>query len=103
MIRIVQVPFNGEILAEAMQNNVLHLRCFAETAEPFTPGKWHRSATGKNLGRVIDKNLVDYAGGQRGPVYQCTAFNQQAGDFQFAQAGNDSGQVGPPVTGAEIG
>src|SRR2546421_12182325 len=84
-----------------MQNYVFHLRCLAESAETFSTGKRHRSAAGKNLRRVIKKDLVHYAGGKRSPVYQRAAFNQQAGDFQFAQASDYPGEIRASVTGAE--
>src|SRR6267142_5136531 len=84
-----------------MQNDVSYLRCFAETAEPFAAGERYRSASGKNLGRIIQKDLVHYACGKCSPVYQRAAFNQQAGDFKFAQAGDDPGKVRTSVTGAQ--
>src|SRR4029077_19260265 len=84
-----------------MQHDVLHLRCFAETAKPFSTGKRHRPASGKNLGSIIKKNLVYYACGKRSPVYQRAAFNQQAGDLQFPQTSDDPGKVRTSVTGSE--
>src|SRR5438270_12315369 len=84
-----------------MQDDIFHLRCLAETAEPFSAGKRNGSATGKNLGRVIKKNFIYYAGGKRSPVHQRAAFNQQAGNLQLSKASYDPGKIRTSVTGAE--
>src|SRR5258708_12917175 len=82
-----------------MQNDVFHLRSFAEAAESFTTSKRNRASARENLGRVIQENLIYDAGGQRGPVYQRTAFDQETGDFQFAEASDDLSKIRAAVIG----
>src|SRR3954452_16038668 len=59
LVRIAQVAFYGEVLAEAVQVNVLDLCCLVHVTEAGAGGERDRAGSSKDLGGVIQEDLVD--------------------------------------------
>src|SRR5579871_3209456 len=58
-IRIPQIAFDGEVLSEAMQMDILDLRGLAHVAEAGACCKRNRPGTGENFRSVIQENFVN--------------------------------------------
>src|SRR3954468_6351948 len=93
LVRIAQVAFYGEVLAEAVQVNVLDLCCLVHVTEAGAGGEGDRAGSGKDLGGVIQEDLVDRVCRQGCPVHGGSAFDHHAGDLQFSEATKNRRQV----------
>src|ERR1044071_10165111 len=84
-----------------MQHNIFYLGCLAQPAKAFATGKRNRAAARKDLGRIVQEDLVYHAGCQGRPVYQRATFNEQTGNSQFTQTYGDLGEVGAAIARAQ--
>src|SRR5215831_5399206 len=80
-----------------MQVNALDLGSLTHMAEAGAGCKWNGSGSGKDLGRVVQKYLVDHISRQCRPIYGGSAFDHHAGDFEFTETSENCWQIGPSV------
>src|SRR6516225_3515196 len=88
-VRIPQISLDGEVLSEMMQAHVLDLSGLAHVAESGACREGNRSRTGQDFRRVVEENFIHDIGGEGSPVYGGSAFDHQAGDFEFSEPAQD--------------
>src|ERR1700686_1757192 len=93
-VRVVEIAFQRKVFAETMQLGPLHALCLP--VQSFTGNKGN-CALAKKLRGVVEKHFVHFARCQGRSVHERSNFDQQAGDFEFAQALDDGGEVGASV------
>src|SRR5262249_55837844 len=84
-VRITQISFDGEVLAEAMESKSLDICCIAQAFETGSRGERNRARACQNLRRIVEENLVNDARVQRSPVDHSAAFNEQARDLELSE------------------
>src|SRR5258708_19997582 len=80
-----------------MNGNVSDLRSVRHSSEALASGKGNGVRAAEDAGCVVEKNFVGDAGCESGPVDHGAAFDEQAGDFEPAQAVGDRHPTGSPI------
>src|SRR5207245_11335602 len=84
-------------LSETMQLKRTHVVRVTHTADSCASRERNRAVAGEYLRRVIEKNFIDQARGERSPIDHRAAFNQNASDLQFSKTACNSRHIGTAV------
>src|SRR5580693_3508185 len=88
-IWIFQVSFNCKIFAKMAQARGPYVGRVIKARESCASGERHGSCASQNSRSVVEKDLVDDAGGKRGCVDHGSPFNHQAGDLHLTKEAED--------------
>src|SRR5712691_8119973 len=96
-VRIAQISFHREVLPETMKLKGLYIGGVTHAPESGPGGKGNRAVAGKNLGRVVQKNLIHYARSEGSPIHHRAAFDERTGNFLFTQTARDTWHIGTSI------
>src|SRR5580692_107466 len=84
-----------------MESHAMQLNGVGAPQPSGPTGHWERLQAAQNFRRVIEKDLVDYSGLQRGPIQLAARFDHQRPVLLTREPGRELSQVCPAALSIE--